>query len=106
MTIDGNWIRESNDHYWTLGCKVCSLPEKQKGCWCTLVCHECLWYKGKTIENEEYEDLTHLKGKYIFPSSNFGFPSGYLETIKRETEKAFLINIEIILLFGFLKMLV
>jgi len=94
MSLDGDWIRDSDDLFWTEGCcKVCSLPEKKKGCWCSKVkCHECLWYQGKTIENEEHEDLTHLKGECIFVSSNFCFPSGQEPLVNRETKKAFLIK--------------
>lgn len=67
MSLNGSWIRGSEDHFWTLGCcNVCSLPEKKEGCWCSHVkCHECEWYEGKTIENEEHEDLTHSMGKCI-----------------------------------------
>lgn len=94
MSLNGSWIRGSKDYFWTLGCcSVCSLPEKKENCWCSHVkCHECEWYEGETIENEEHEDLTHLRGTCSFRYSNFGFPVGKEPTIRGETEKAILVK--------------
>lgn len=93
MSIDGDWNRNSKDFLWDTGC--CLICNRQsEGCWCNNVkCHECEWYEGSTIQNEEYYDLEHLDGYCTFPSSNFGFPIGEEVTIKSETEKAFLIKL-------------